>query len=284
MGGAPREAQARTRYRLPDDPYNGGSGEKPPPRLRRPLIVVACLIALIAAIALAGRIEHHNGSNANASNTPGNTGATGQSSTAATAPAVVSSVPVQSGSRSATIAGLTIPIGYPDTTAGAESAAANYASAYGSSQMVVPTQRDQILSVISDPAITSSLETSYDGVYAQVDRAMGLSSDGTPPTGESYMAREVPIGVSVGSESSAKAVIAVWAVTFAGVAGSSSSYPVTQNWTTDTITLNWADGDWKMDSVSSVDGPSPNQGDQTPSTGQQLQQANNQYGGLPYAG
>lgn len=282
MGGAQREDQSRTRYRLPDDPYSG-SEETPPPRLRRPLIVVACLIALVAAIVLAGRIEHHGN---NSSPTAGSTGSTaaGHDSAAATAPAVVSSVPVQSGSRSATVAGLVIPIGYPDTTAGAESAAANYASAYGSAQMAVPGPRDQIISVISDPAITTSLDGQYDSEYATIDRAMGLSSDGTPPSGQSYMAREIPIGVSVGSESSAKAVIAVWAVTFAGVAGSSSTYPVTQSWTTDTITLNWTDGDWKMYSVSSVSGPTPNQGNQTPSTGQQLQQANNQYGGLPYAG
>jgi hypothetical protein len=282
MGGAQREDQSRTRYRLPDDPYSG-SEETPPPRLRRPLIVVACLIALVAAIVLADRIEHHTTSNPSADNTPGST-ASGQNSAAATTPAVVSSVPVQSGSKSATVAGLVIPIGYPDTQQGAESAAANYASAYGSAQMAVPGQRDQVLSVISDPAITTSLESQYDTEYATIDRAMGLSSDGTPPSGESYMAREVPIGVSVNSDSATKAVIAVWAVTFAGVAGSSSNYPVTQSWTTDTITLNWTGGDWKMSAVSSVSGPSPNQGNQTPSTGQQLQQANNQYGGLPYAG
>jgi hypothetical protein len=245
--------------------------------------MVGGLVVLLVVIALADRAGRSpaspgaapSGSSGSTGASAGSGGGTGASSPPVTTP--------YSGLAAASNSADGIPIGYPHPEAGAEAAAANYVVAYGSAAMVQPDARHKLVAAIADPAITSMLQSELDSTFTAADSSLGLSADGQPPTGLSFVARSVPVGVSVTSDSGDLATVAVWAVTFSGLAGTTSTHPVTENWTTITVTLHWTDGDWKWKSFTSADGPTPVGGQQTPSSSQALQQAVGQFGGLSYA-
>lgn len=166
-----------------------------------------------------------------------------------------------------------VPVGYPHSTAGAEAAAANYVAAYGSEAMFSPTARAEIVKAIvarsDQKELTGALEESF-GLAGQ---AYGLDSSGLPAKGLDLVARTVPVGVTVQSYSSTQAVVDVWAVTIIGLVGEGSTRPISEAWNTATVTLRWADGDWKWVSVTQRDGPTPVSGLQPPSSAGQLAEA-----------
>lgn len=268
--------EARTRVKLPPDPYR--DDEPRPGRGRRPLILLAALVALVAAITIVNRSTHHSGG----SPTAGQSSAVSGSSN----PAVNPTGPVTSQFDGSGLPGNTadgVPIGYPHTARGAESAAANYVVAYASSAMINPTERHKLIDAIADPTIASDLQTQLDTAYTQVDNSLGLSADGVPPSGQTFVQRSAPVGVTLVKSSSNDATVSVWTVTLSGLAGQGSTHPVVENWSTITVTLRWTGGDWKWVSFASVDGPVPTSGQQVVSGGQDLQKAVNQFGGLRYA-
>lgn len=268
--------EARTRVKLPPDPYR--DDEPRPGRGRRPLILLAALVALVAAITIVNRSTHHSGGSPTAGQSPAAAGSSN--------PAVNPTGPVTSQFDGSGLPGNTadgVPIGYPHTARGAESAAANYVVAYASSAMVNPTERHKLIDAIADPAIASDLQTQLDTAYTQVDNSLGLSADGVPPSGQTFVQRSAPVGVTLVKSSSNDATVSVWTVTLSGLAGQGSTHPVVENWSTITVTLRWTGGDWKWVSFASVDGPVPTSGQQVVSGGQDLQKAVNQFGGLRYA-
>jgi len=118
--------EARTRVKLPPDPYQ--DDEPRPGRGRRPLVLLAALVALVAAITIVNRSTHHSGG----SPTSGQSAAgSGSSNQAASPTGPVTSQFDNSGLPGNTADG--VPIGYPHSGKGAESAAANYVVAYTSS-------------------------------------------------------------------------------------------------------------------------------------------------------
>jgi hypothetical protein len=87
--------------------------------------------------------------------------------------------------------------------------------------------------------------------------AYGLDAQGNPPKGQTFVYRNVPIGVSVQSYSSTKAVVAVWNTTINGIAGQGSTQPITQAWSTESLTLTWVNNDWRLNDFSQAPGPTP---------------------------
>lgn len=268
--------EARTRVKLPPDPYQ--DDEPSPRRGRRPLVLLAALVALVAAIAIVNHSTHHSGGAPAAGQSAGNAGS-GSQAAGSTGPAT--SQFSNSGLPANTADG--VPIGYPHTAKGAESAAANYVVAYTSAAMVNSTARHKLIDAIADPAIAASLQSQLDTAYSQVDSSLGLSADGAPPSGQVLVQRSAPIGVTLASSSTDNATVSVWAVTLAGLAGQGSTHPVTENWSTITVTLRWTGGDWKWVSFQSADGPVPTSGQQVVSGSTDLQKAVSQFGGLRYA-
>ncbi|MBR7833597.1 hypothetical protein KDL01_09995, partial [Actinospica durhamensis] len=199
---------------------------------------------------------------------------------AATSPSVSVTTPYTAGQATSTAGG--VPVGYPHTTAGAEAAAANYVVAFNSADMVYAWQRDKLVNAIADPAIASTLQGQFDAAYAQIDTTYGLSGSGAAPSGQTFVERAAPVGVSLVSTSGDTATVSVWAVTLAGLAGANSQHAVSEDWVTVTVTLNWTHGDWKWFSFQSADGPAPLGGLQTPAPGTTLQAAVNKYGELRY--
>jgi hypothetical protein len=267
-------AGARTRIKLPADPYAEETPRGLGLRLRGPLIGIGLVLALFAVIAL---VNH--GRAASAKGRPA--AATGAQGTPAAAPTATSvTVPYTAGLASSSADG--VPVGYSHTAAGAEAAAANYVVAFNSADMVYSSVRDRLVDAIADPAIGSALQGQFDAAYAEIDDTYGLSSYGAAPAGQTFVERAAPIGVSLVSDTGQSATVSVWVVTLAGLAGTGSQHAVSEDWATVTVTLTWIDGDWKWFSFQSSDGPAPLGGLQTPAPGSTLQAAVTRYGGLRY--
>jgi hypothetical protein len=280
LDSAQSTPEARTRVKLPPDPYL--DDEPRPRRGRRPLILLGALIALVAAVAIVNRTSHHNGSGPQSGGQPSSPAAAGSSTPVADSTGGPVTAPIQGSGLPANTAD-DIPVGYPHTSKGAESAAANYVVAYTSSAMVGSSARHRLIDAIADPAISSSLQSQLDSTYKQANSSYGLSADGVPPVGQTFVQRSAPVGVTLVNDSGNGATVAVWTVTIAGLAGTGSTHPVTEGWSTVTVTLHWTQGDWKWVSFTASDGPVPTGGQQVPSPGQALQNAVNQFGGLRYA-
>ena len=278
MDTAQSPPEARTRVKLPPDPYR--DDDPRPGRARRPLILVGALVAFVAVIAIVNRSSHHS--------TGTTQGASDSQSTAGSGSAGANSSatgPVTTQFSGGLPAGTAdkVPVGYPHTSSGAQSAAANYISAFYTPAMVGTTARHRLITAIADPAIASTLESQLDAAYQQANVGNGLSADGTAPAGTTFVERCTPVGVSLQSDTGTTATVSIWAVSISGLAGTGSTHPVTEAWSTVTVTLHWTQGDWKWVSFTATDGPVPTSGQQVPSGGQALQNAVNQFGGLRYA-
>jgi hypothetical protein len=271
--------EARTRVKLPPDPYR--DDQPRPSRARRPLILLGALVALVAVIAIVNRSTHHSSGSTQATGDMQSAAASGSSSPDATgtgpvaAPFTGSGLPANTADK--------VPVGYPHTSAGAQSAAANYLVAFYTPAMVGSTARHRLISAIADPAIANSLESQLTAAYQQANVGNGLAADGTAPSGTTFVERCAPVGVTLVSQDGNNATVSVWAVTLSGLAGTGSTHPVTEAWSTVTVTLRWTVGDWKWVSFTAADGPVPTSGQQVASGGQALQNAVNQFGGLRYA-
>lgn len=166
-----------------------------------------------------------------------------------------------------------VPVGYPHSKAGAQVAAANYLAVYGSEAMFSPTARAEIVRAMVARTDQEALTDQLDQSFGLAGQAYGLDSAGLPVKGLDLVARTVPVGVTVQSYGSARAVVEVWAVSIVGLAGEGSTRPISEAWNTATVTLRWADGDWKWASLSQRDGPTPVSGLQPPSPAGQLADA-----------
>jgi len=148
-------------------------------------------------------------------------------------------------------------VGYPDTKDGAQSAAVNYIAAFASDEMVHTDSRHKLIQAIADPAIAPTLQQSLDDAFSHALKAYGLDAQGNPPKGQTFVYRNVPIGVSVQSYANDKAIVSVWDTTIDGIAGPGSTQPITQTWSTATLTLTWVGDDWRLNDFKQVDGPTP---------------------------
>ncbi|MCD7445476.1 hypothetical protein K4B79_45760 [Streptomyces lincolnensis] len=258
-GGYAGTGHTRTRY--PDAPTDVYGGARRPGRSssRSLVTVVGVVVLLIAAIAFANR-------GGDDSSTPDTAGS--QPQAAPTAP--TGKTPVKSG--------------FAQDEQGAQSAAANYAVALGSSDMFSKAKRDAILQAIITPARVSAFEATLDKAYTpQFNKNVGLNEDGTTPAGYTFVSRTSPIGTKATETSSSNATVEVWCNGLLGLAGESSTNPVTSSWFTITMKLEWTNGDWKIVTHSQKDGPAPVPGDERASTADEMAKAVEEYGGFTYA-
>ena len=267
---------SRTRVKLPPDPY-GDEVPRRPVRYR----AVAVLVVVGLLLAVAATVNHRKSGSANPS-PAANSSTTAPAAVEPSAPVVPATVAASAGAPAQTTSD-GIPVGYKDTSAGAEAAAANYVAACWSAPMVTAAARDTLINAIADPAIASQLQGQLTTLFNELKGAYGLSSTGSAPAGQTFVERTVPVGVSLVSAGSKTTTVAVWVVTMSGLTGANSSQPVTEGWATVTVTLNWTHKDWKWSSFTEADGPTPLDAG-TPSTEQAVQNALGQFGGLPYAG
>ncbi|GHC30665.1 hypothetical protein [Streptomyces albogriseolus] len=257
----------RTRTRLPEaggDPY-GGARRNGRSSSRSLVTVVGVVVLLIAAIAFANRGGGDSGAEE------------GADSPKAAATAPTGEKPVPAGASG-------IPAGFAHDRQGAESAAANYAVALGSAEMFNKARRDAILQSIIVPARVADFEARLDDAYTpEFNENVGLNGDGTTPEGLTFVSRTTPIGTKVTESSSDTATVEVWCSGLLGLAGESSTNPVTNSWFTITMQLKWTDDDWKIVTHSQKDGPTPVPGDERASSADEMAKAVQEYGGFTYA-
>ncbi|MFD8736807.1 hypothetical protein ACFV06_18085 [Streptomyces sp. NPDC059618] len=258
----------QTRTRLPDRPGDvyGGARRGRGSSSRSLVTVVGVVVLLIAAIAFANRGD--------------NTGASGGGSgdkarTSPTAP---------SGNHPVTTKTTGIPSGFPHTREGAESAAANYAVALGSTGMFNTATRHGIVRAIYTAAAVDRLQGPMDQAYStDFLSRLGLDANGNAPSGDTFVSRTVPVGTEVGHFDASGAKISVWYMGLIGMSGQTSTDPVSSTWKTWTFELQWDNGDWKIVADSQTDGPAPVPGDDKAATSDEISKAIEEYGGFTYA-
>jgi hypothetical protein len=258
-----------TRTRLPEgDPY-GGAPRRPGRRSspRSLVTVVGVVVLLIAAIALANRNTDKPGDSAKSK--------TDQPRAAATA---------ASGTKPVQTKTANIPSGYAHTEQGAQSAAANYSVALVSADILQPARRSEIVRQVFVADQQATLTDRFNKAYSrQFLSNLGLDANGNAASGHVYVSRTAPLGTKATSYSDSTATIEVWCTGVFGTAGADSTNPVTSDWFTMTLHLNWAEEDWKVSSFSQQDGPAPVPGDAKASSADQMAQAVEEYGGFTYA-
>lgn len=248
----------QTRLRLPEEdgaPRRGGRSSS-----RSLVTVVGVVVLLIAAIAFANR-----GGDDSAS---AEGGAGDKPKTSATAP--TGTRPVQSG--------------FAHDEQGAQSAAANYAVALVSADILKPARRDEIVRQVFVADKQAALADKFDKVYSQKFlSSIGLDKNGNATGGNTYVSRTMPIGTKTTQYSDTAATVDVWCTGVFGTAGEKTTTPVSSDWFTMTLQLRWVDNDWKVESFTQKDGPAPVPGDNKASTADEMSKAVQEYGGFTYA-
>ncbi|MEU3227715.1 hypothetical protein ABZ695_31750 [Streptomyces sp. NPDC006976] len=261
----------QTRTRLPDGPAGDAYGPRRPPRSSRSLItVIGVVVLLLGAIAFANMGGGDNG-NGGTSKDNGNN-KTGAAPTAAT------------GTKPVTGKNGTIPSGFAHDEQGAESAASNFAVALGSADMFVSSSRQAIVRATHDPAVVDKLIKNLDAAYSPgFFENVGLNEDGSAPNGLTFVSRTVPVGTKVVEHVADSATVEVWCTGLVGMAGEGSTKPVTETWFTISEKLKWVGNDWRIESSSQTEGPTPVSGDNRASSADEIAGAVEGYGGFVYA-
>ncbi|WP_037678661.1 hypothetical protein [Streptomyces griseus] len=267
-GGGGYGGSGHTRTRLPDaDPYGGA--RRPGRSSSRSLVtVVAVVVLLIAAIAFANR---GGGDSDSASGTTGNKPEAASTAASGTDPV---------GKKKAGI-----PTGYARDTQGAQSAAANYSVALGSAEMFNEARRHEIVDTVYAPEVAAARQHDLDTAYSSEKflTNIGLTKDGTAPTGQTFISRVIPVGTKATVSSANNATVEVWYTSLFGLSGEASTNPVSESWYTTTYQLKWVSNDWKITDFQQKDGPVPVGRDQRASTADDMTKAVEEYGGFTYA-
>lgn len=111
----------------------------------------------------------------------------------------------------------------------------------------------------------------------------GLDAQGQPPTGLTFVSRTVPVGTRTDGYTADSTKALVWCTGLEGLAGTSSTKPVSANWFTLTLSLRWTGGDWKLTDFSTQNGPAPVPADQQAASADEITGAVQQFGGFRYA-
>lgn len=152
----------------------------------------------------------------------------------------------------------TIPSGFAHDEQGAQSAASNYAVALGSVGMFSADTRRSIVQTTHDPAVVESLLAALTKAYSPgFLKNVGLNEDGTTPSGLTFVSRTIPVGTKVTEKSGDTATVEVWCTGLVGMAGPGSTKPVTATWFTISEKLKWVGDDWRIESSSQKEGPTP---------------------------
>ncbi|MFE4451838.1 hypothetical protein [Streptomyces sp. NPDC056796] len=258
----------QTRTRLPGGDDGDGYSRRPARNSRSLIMAVGVVVLLIAAIAFANQ---GGGGSSNRDDTK-------KPETAGAGPtAATGTKPVQG--KNGTIAS-----GFAHDEQGAQSAAANYAVALVSAEILQPDRRSDIVRQIFVADRVDELEARFNQAYdkAFLDK-VGLDEKGQAAPGMTYVSRTAPVGTKTSTYSDGSTTVEVWCTGVFGTAGIGSTNPVSNDWFTMTLALQWVDGDWKVDSFSQKDGPAPVNTDRTASNAEEIAKAAEEYGGFTYA-
>ncbi|MFG2693501.1 hypothetical protein [Kitasatospora sp. NPDC048407] len=266
--------QPHTRTRLPVAEQTAPAAGRQARPLRTLLTILGIVTLLVIAVAIANRDKALPG------RTPAAT--SGDQARGGTAPAADRTA--ATGQQPVTTTTNGIGTGYPHTDQGAQSAAANYAVALGSTDMFRPDTRHTILATVADPTSLPTLQTRLDQAFSpEMVTRFGLDAQGRAPKGQTFVSRIVPVGTHTTNGADTATKVDVWCTGLYGLAGEDSTNPVSQDWYTLTVTMRWTGSDWKLTDYSRAAGPAPLPGDQQAATAKEIADAVQQFGGFRYA-
>ncbi|GAA3863259.1 hypothetical protein GCM10023084_15690 [Streptomyces lacrimifluminis] len=275
-GGYGGTGQTRTRYH---DQGNGGvyGGAQRTKSSRGTVTAVGVVVLLIAAIAFANR-----GGDDSSASSSSSTAGSGSGSDSADGPAAAPTA--ASGEQPVTKKAAGIPSGFAHNRQGVQSAAANYAVSLGSTGMFRKDSRDKLVDTLFTAEAAAKLKAPLDKAYsASLLTRLGLDAGGNAPEGSTFVSRVTPVGTKTVAYGGTTATVEVWYVGLSGIAGETSTSPVTSSWNTWTYDMRWSGGDWKIVSYSEKDGPNPVPGDDRAAASDEISKAIDEYGGFTYA-
>ncbi|MFJ2629317.1 hypothetical protein ACIO6T_39660 [Streptomyces sp. NPDC087532] len=259
-------AASGTRMLVPEPEKGGPERRRPPVRLFIGVFVAAVLfVALVVSLTgeSGGSSQTGKRDTSAASQPPANAGGSG-------------------GKTKATRKTDGVPVGYPQSKEGVAAAATNFEIARSSRSYITDKPyRDKLIGQIMAPESVASQITRDDQATAQLIAGFGLQA----PKASGLLLRSACLGTRISSFSDQVASVDVWMTSVAGVPTEKAKLPVSARWTTYTYNLQWRDGDWKVTSIASADGPTPLQSDgSSPSSMETFRTAEEEFNAPPYVG
>jgi hypothetical protein len=247
--------QARVLYRLPEQRRFGASG----------LPAMLTLVLLAGILFLGGLVVGR----ATMTRDPQATPAATTPPAATTAPPATAATPDGTAAASAAGAGAAasravgpsrylegVGVGYARSQEGAVAAAANFTRVLSSDLILDTRRRQAAIAVLAAPEARGRLQRSFDQAVASLRQGLGVTGEAAKDT--QVLLRATPVGWRVEAYSADSAKVAIWVTSVGGsIGGAQGPVPIREAWGTTTVTLRWADGDWKQVDSTTVDGPVP---------------------------
>ena len=145
---------------------------------------------------------------------------------------------------------------------GAVRAATAYLAALGGSALLDPGRLRRTLNSIASRSALPNLRRAYEQAAVQTREQLGADTSPEPVV----IVRAAPVGYRVEQFSPDATTISIWRV---GIVGSGATVEPQQSWRTETVSLVWEDGRWKVAALRSSPGPTPPLGT-APATGADL--------------
>jgi hypothetical protein len=136
------------------------------------------------------------------------------------------------------------------TPEGAVSAASAFVAALSGQAILDPATARRTLTAIASSASREDLARAYESAAAQARDQLGVRTASDPDV----VLRASSVGYRVDGFHRGAATVSVWRV---GIVGSGGTVSPRQSWRTETLSLVWEDGTWKVDALRSSPGPTP---------------------------
>ncbi len=136
------------------------------------------------------------------------------------------------------------------TPAGAVAAAARSITAFDGNVLLEPVRLQAVVSRIASRQTRLPLLAAFAEASAQTRAKLGADTVPHPV----IVLRSVPVGYRMDAFSPDEATVSVW---YVGIVGSGATVEPQQSWRTQTVSLVWEHGDWKVASFESSAGPTP---------------------------
>jgi hypothetical protein len=142
------------------------------------------------------------------------------------------------------------PSGFARTPEGAVAASTAYVAALGGPAILDPAAVRTTITAIASAGSRDQLVRAYELAAAHAHERLGLGTSSS----RIVILRTAPVGYRVDGFHRGAATVSIWRV---GIVGSGTTVEPRQSWRTETVSLVWEDGTWKVDAVRSSPGPTP---------------------------
>jgi hypothetical protein len=176
-------------------------------------------------------------------------GACGSSETATTETVTVTVSRTENGPR-AVPSKTTRASGYARTSQGAAAAATAYVGALDGPALLDASRLRATLAAIASAESRGALVRAYEQAATQTRERLGVGTAPEPV----LILRAVPVGYRIDRFTHNTATVSLWRV---GIVGSGATVEPQQSWRTETVSLVWERGGWKVASFRSSAGPTP---------------------------